>query len=372
MKRVLFVVSEDWAFISHRLHLADAAIKAGYEVGLLTRVTIYGDMLEARGIKLFHWDLNRGSLNPFVALGTVWQAAKLFRSWQPDLIHAVAQKPILYTGIAGKLAYHCPRVSAMGGIGFIFSSDSMKARLLRPLISRLLGWVINGYDTRFILQNDDDIASLTKLGVARSETVRRIKGSGVEIDDLIPSPLPKGTPIVILPARLLWDKGVAEFVRVAMRIKTKDIEARFVLVGDPDPQNPETISESQIQAWVKNGAVERWGRRDDMPVIYAQSSIVCLPSYREGLPKVLLEGASCARPVVAFDVPGCREIVHDGINGFLIPFGDETALELALIKLIQDSKLCAEMGNAGRKIVEAEFSQNIIAAETFSVWDEVL
>lgn len=372
MKRVLFVISEDWAFISHRLHLADAAIKAGYEVGLLTRFTIYGDMLEARGIKLFHWDLNRSSLNVFGELGTVWQAAKLFRSWQPDLIHAVAQKPILYAGIAGKLAYHCPRISAMGGIGFIFSSSSMKARLLRPLISRLLGWVINGKKTRFILQNDDDIALLTKLGVARSKTVRLIKGSGVEIDDFVPSPLPKGTPIVILPARLLWDKGVGEFVRVAASIKAKGVDARFVLVGDPDSDNPETISESQIQEWVKSGAVERWRRRDDMPVIYPQSSIVCLPSYREGLPKVLLEGASCARPVVAFDVPGCREIVRDGVNGFLLPFGDQAALETALLKLVQDPNLCGRMGKAGRKIVEAEFSQTIIAAETFAVWDEVL
>ena len=372
MKRVLFVISEDWAFISHRLHLADAAIKAGYEVGLLTRVTRYRNMLEARGIKLFHWDLNRQSLNVFGELGTVWKAATLFRQWRPDIIHAVAQKPILYAGIAGKLAYHCPRVSAMGGIGFIFSSESTKARLLRPLISRLLGWAINGTKTRFILQNDDDISLLTKLGVAQSKTVRRIKGSGVEIDDFIPSPLPNGTPMVILPARLLRDKGVGEFVRVAARIKAKGIDARFVLVGDPDPKNAASIPEQQVQEWVDSGAVERWGRRDDMPDIYPQSSIVCLPSYREGLPKVLLEGASCARPVVAFDVPGCREIVRDGINGRLVAFGDEGELEAVLIELIADAKLCARMGKVGRRIVEAEFSQNIIASETFAVWDEVL
>lgn len=369
---MLFVISEDWAFISHRLHLADAAIKAGYEVGLLTRFTRYWDMLEARGIKLFHWDLNRGSLNIFGELVTVWQAAKLFRHWQPDLIHAVAQKPILYAGIAGKLAYACPRISAMGGVGFIFSSGSMKARLLRPIVSRLLGSVINGTKTRLILQNGDDVSLLVKQGVAQLKTVRRIKGSGVEIDDFIPSPLPNKTPIVILPARLLWDKGIAEFVRVAKRIKTKEINSRFVLVGDPDPKNAASIQEHQLQEWVDSGVVERWGRRADMPDIYPQSSIVCLPSYREGLPKVLLEAASCARPVVAFDVPGCREIVRDGINGFLVPFGDETALELALIKLIQDTKLCAKLGKAGRKIVESEFSHNIIAAETFAVWDEVL
>lgn len=372
MKRILFVISEDWAFISHRLHLADAAIKAGYEVGLLTRVTRHRDMLEARGIRLFHWDLKRGSLNIFSEMGTVLQAAKLFRHWQPYLIHAVAQKPILYAGIVGKLAYHCPRVSAMGGIGFIFSSQSAKARLLRPLISRLLRWAINGNNTRLILQNDDDIALLTKLGVAQSRTVRRIRGSGVEIDDFIPSPLPKSTPMVILPARLLWDKGVGEFVRVAERIKAKGINARFVLVGDPDPQNSASIPEHQVQEWVDSGSVECWGRRDDMSDIYPQSSIVCLPSYREGLPKVLLEGASCARPIVAFDVPGCREIVRNGINGFLVPFGDETKLEEALIELVQDPKLCTMMGKAGRKVVESEFSQKIIAAETFAVWDEVI
>ena len=372
MKRVLFVISEDWAFISHRLHLADAAIKAGYEVGLLTRVTKHRDMLETRGIKLFHWDLNRGSLNVFGELGTILQIAKLFRHWQPDLIHAVAQKPILYAGIAGKLAYNCPRVNAMGGIGFIFNSQSTKARLLRPVISHLLRWAINGNNTRFILQNDDDIALLKKLGVAQYETLRRIKGSGVEIDIFKSSPQVKGIPMVILPARLLWDKGVGEFVRVAKRIKTKGINARFVLVGDPDPQNSASIPECQINEWVESGAVERWGRRDDMPNIYPQSSIICLPSYREGLPKVLLEGASCARPVVAFDVPGSREIVRDGINGFLVSFGDEAKLEEALIELIQDPKLCARMGKAGRKIVETEFSQKIIAAETFAVWDEVI
>jgi glycosyltransferase involved in cell wall biosynthesis len=372
MKRVLFVISEDWAFISHRLHLADAAIKAGYDVGLLTRVTKYRDMLEARGIKLFHWDLNRSSINVFSEMFTVWQAARLFRLWKPDLIHTVAQKPIIYAGIASKFAYHCPRVSAMGGIGFIFSSNSIKARLLRPIISHLLALAINGQKTRFVLQNDDDILLLTQLGIAESKTVRRIRGSGVEVDDFIPSPIPKGQPMIILPARLLWDKGIAEFVNVAERIKAKNIDARFVLVGDPDPKNSNSIPETQIQEWVSSGAVERWGRRDDMPEIYPQTSIVCLPSYREGLPKALLEGASCARPIVAFDVPGSREIVKNGINGYLIPFKDEDALESKLIKLINNPKLCSTMGKAGRTIVVKHFSQKIIANKTFAVWDEIV
>lgn len=372
MKRLLFIISEDWAFISHRLHLADAAIKAGYEVGLLTRVTRHRNMLEARGIKLFHLDLNRGSLNVITELANLRRAAKFIKCWQPDIIHAVALKPILYAGIVAKIAYACPRVNAMGGIGYIFSSNSIKARLLRILISPFLSWVINDIKTRFILQNDDDVALLTKLDIAKPKITRLVRGSGVEIDIFRPSVMPKGTPLVILPARLLWDKGVAEFVRVAARIMAKGINARFVLVGDPDLKNSASIRESLVQKWVKSGAVERWRRRDDMANVYPLSTIVCLPSYREGLPKALLEGASCARPVVAFDVPGCREIVRNGINGFLIPLGDEDGLERALIELIKDVKLCKIMGNAGRKIVEDEFSHEIVAAETFTIWEEVL
>ncbi len=176
--------------------------------------------------------------------------------------------------------------------------------------------------------------------------------------------------MVILPARMLWDKGVAEFVRVAGRIKARDIEARFVLVGDVDSHNPASITQSQVDEWVQQGAIEHWGRRDDMDQIYQQASIVCLPSYNEGLPKVLLEAASCARPAVAFNVPGCREIVRDGINGFLVSFGDETALEKAIVTLINDRSLCAKMGAKGREIVEQAFSGEIINAQTFAIWNE--
>ena len=197
-----------------------------------------------------------------------------------------------------------------------------------------------------------------------------MRGAGVEIEKYCPSPIPQGVPMIILPARMLWDKGVAEFVRVARRIKARGVDARFTLVGDIDQHNPASVTQYQIDQWVEEGVVEQWGRRDDMDTVYPQASIVCLPSYNEGMPKVLLEAASCARPIVTFDVSGCREIVSDCVNGFLVNFGDETALETAIVTLIKDRSLCKKMGVNGRKIVEQEFSGEMINAQTFGIWNE--
>ena len=369
-KRVLFVITEDWALISHRLHLAEAAIKRGYEVGVLTRVTNYRDMLESRGLRVFHWRLERRSLNPINEILSVIQLWKILSSFRPAIIHAVAQKPAIYAGLARKLSKQVRFVAALGGVGFIFNAKSLKARMLRPLVKFFLRFSLHGRSTILVLQNMDNIQTITNLNIMSETRIRLVRGAGVEIEKFRPSPLPAGVPVIILPARMLWDKGVGEFVRVAKRIKERGINARFVLVGDIDSHNPASVTQWQIEQWVAQGAVEQAGRCDDMDLIYRRASIVCLPSYNEGLPKVLLEAASCARPSVAFDVPGCREIVRDGLNGFLVGFGDETALETAIVTLINDRSLCAEMGAKGRKIVEQEFSDDIINAQTFAIWDE--
>ena len=369
-KRVLFVITEDWALISHRLHLAHDALKLGYEVGVVTRVTKYRDMLETSGLKVFHWRLERRSLNPIGEIISIFQLWKILMSFKPDIIHAVAQKPVIYAGLAMRFSKKVQFVAALGGVGFIFTSRNLKAYLLKPLVKLFLRFVLEGSKSILILQNKDDVKSIEGFGIVDKSRIKLIKGAGVEIEKFKPSPSPKGAPLVILPARILWDKGVAEFVGVAGRIKKRNIKARFVLVGDIDSHNPSSITQSQVDQWAQQGAVEHWNRRDDMDQIYKQASIVCLPSYNEGLPKVLLEAASCARPTVAFNVPGCREIVRDGINGFLVSFGNETALERAIVTLINDRSLRAKMGAKGRKIVEQEFSGDIINAQTFAIWNE--
>ena len=369
-KRVLFVITEDWALISHRLHLAEAAIKLGYEVGVVTRVTKYRDMLKARGLKVFHWRLERRSLNPINEILAIIQLWKILSLFQPVIIHAVAQKPVIYAGLALKFFKPVRFVAALGGVGFIFTARSVKASILKPLVKFYLKFALRGRNTALILQNKDNIQTISNLNIISENRIRLVRGAGVEIEKYCPSPIPKGVPMIILPARMLWDKGVAEFVRVARRIKAPGVNARFTLVGDIDQHNPASVTQHQIDQWVEEGVVEQWGRRDDMDTVYSQASIVCLPSYNEGLPKVLLEAASCARPIVAFDVSGCREIVCDGVNGFLINFGDETALETAIVTLIKDKSLCKKMGVNGREIVEQEFSGEMINAQTFAIWNE--
>ena len=326
-------------------------------------------MLES-GLKVFHWRLERRSLNPISEIISIFHLWKILTFFEPDIIHAVAQKPVIYAGLAMKFSKKTKFVAALGGVGFIFTGKYIKANLLKPIVKLCLRFVLRDSTSKLILQNIDNVQTILDHSIVDKNRISLINGAGVEIGKFQPSLIPKGPPMVILPARMLWDKGVAEFVRVAGRIKARDIEARFVLVGDIDCHNPASIMQSQVDQWVQQGAVEHWSRRDDMDQIYQQASIVCLPSYNEGLPKVLLEAASCERPTVAFNVPGCREIVRDGINGFLVSFGDETALEKAIVTLINDRSLCARMGAKGREIVEQAFSSEIINAKTFAIWNE--
>lgn len=372
MARILFVVTEDWALISHRLHLVKAAIAAGHNVGLATSFSLHEDMLKALGVTTFDWVLVRSSLNPFSEIASIWRLRQIIKIFQPDIVHAVAQKPVLYTGFLKRLGCRFGFVAALGGVGFIFESSSLKAKLLRPLISKLLKFCLTGENTKFILQNPDNIRLFESLGIVKKGFAKLIRGSGVELDHFKVTELPDCSPIVILPARMLWDKGVAEFVNAAKSIKAKNINAEFVLVGDIDKHNPAMVSQGQIDEWVSQKIVSHWERQNDMALVYSKTTITCLPSYHEGLPKVLLEAASCGRPIVAFDVAGSREIVDNGTNGFLVPFKDQDKLEDVLITLISDRQLCEKMGRAGRRMVEAEFSDRRVNRQTFKIWYEVI
>lgn len=372
LSRLLFVVTEDWAFVSHRLHLSEAAIAAGYQVVLLSRISRYRAQIEASGVEVINWSLDRSSRNPFLELRALWEVYLALRRFRPDIVHAVALKPVLYSALACKLAGVSARVSALGGLGFVFSSRKFMAQLLRPLVVSAYRWALSGSRPRLILQNPDDREILLTAGVIEAERIRLIRGAGVNTAAFSPQAEFSGVPLVILPARMLWDKGVGEFVDCARAIKQKGVPARFALVGEPDEHNPECVPVAQLDAWIAEGAVEWWGRREDMPEVLRQAAVVCLPSYREGLPKALLEAASSGRPIVTYDVPGCREVVLEGENGFLVPLKDVQALIAALERLLCNPELRSRMGTAGRKMVLREFSQERIAAETMRVWEEVL
>ena len=371
MPKLLFLVTEDWYFCSHRLPLARAAKAAGYEVVVATRVSAHADAITAEGFKLVPIGLRRSGRNPWRELKAILEIVGIYRRERPDLVHHVALKPVLYGAIAARLAHVPAVVNALAGLGFVFASASRKARLLRPWVAGALRLSVDADDSALIVQNPDDRKMLVEAGIVKAARIRLIRGSGVDIRRFAPSPEPAGTPLVMLPSRLLWDKGVGEFVAAAGLLRERGAEARFALVGDGDPGNPATIPEGRLRAWQAEGAVEWWGRREDMPAVLSSAAIVCLPSYREGLPKVLLEAAACGRPLVATDVPGCREIVIDGGNGLLVPPRDAPALAEAIGRLIKEPGLRADMGRRGRELVEAQFSEERVVAQTLAVYREL-
>jgi glycosyltransferase involved in cell wall biosynthesis len=367
----LFLVTEDWYFCSHRLPLARAAIADGFRVSVVTRVARHGDEIRAAGIELVPMDLRRRSMNPFQAGRTVFELARIYRRVRPDIVHHVALKPVLYGSIAARLAGVPAVVNAVAGMGYAFSSKDFKARLLRPAISAAFRALLNARSSRLIVQNPDDRALLISKGIVDAERVRLIRGSGVDTTVFLSRPEPTGTPVVMLASRLLRDKGVLEFVEAGKRLLAEGVAARFVLVGAPDPQNPASISPAELLALIGD-EVEWWGPHEDMPQVLAEASVVCLPSYREGLPKVLLEAAACARPIVATDVPGCREIVVHGENGLLVPARDSGALAAAIRALLDEPGRRATLGACGRRMTERYFSLPQVTEQTLNVYHDLL
>lgn len=369
--KLLFLVTEDWYFCSHRLPLACAARDAGFDVSVATRVRAHGEKISAAGLNLIPLGLQRSSRNPWRELAAINEIARIYRCVAPDIVHHVAMKPVLYGSLAAKIVGVPKVVNALAGMGYVFTSHKLSARLLRPLITLALRALLkNG---RVILQNPDDRASLIAAGVLEAEQVRLIRGSGVDtaLFRFLPEP-DKLPPQVVLPARMLWDKGVDEFVAAAQILKQDGVDARFLLAGERDPDNPADIPLAQLQAWHDAGNVTWLGRQDNMPALLAQANIVCLPSYREGLPKALLEAASCGRAIVATDVPGCREAVQHEQNGLLVPARDAAALAAALRRLIENPALRRQFGRRGREMAEQEFSVEKVTAETLALYRELL
>jgi len=371
--KLLFFITEDWVFCSHRLPLAVAAREAGYDVVLVTNVSNHAEMIRNAGIKLIPFNLVRGSLNPFKELSAIARLSSIFLQEKPDVVHHVAIKPILYGSIAARLAGVTNIVNALTGMGYLFTSDHLKARLIRPLINIAFRMLLNGKRSRLIMQNQDDCSMLVNAGIVKAFRTKLIRGAGVDTKEFYYSPEPfVGPPCVVLPARMLKDKGVIEFVAAAEMLKRRGVTARFVLVGDTDLHNHAAISVKQLTAWVADGFVEWWDRRNDMPQVLANSHIVCLPSYREGLPKALLEAASSGRPIVTTDTIGCREVVRHGENGLLVPLRSTTELADALQYLIENPEIRQQMGLMGRALAVKEFAVENVIAETLAVYKELL
>ena len=367
--KILFFVTEDWFVCSHWLPLIIGAKDAGFEVVVVTRTNRHEEMILRHGARVIPFEISRRGSNPLREFLTVLRLARIYRKEQPDIVHHVAMKPMLYGSLVSLLMRVPHTVNWVAGMGWLFASNKRRAKILQIAVRKMLGLLLRG--TSVIVENKDDQAIISDLGVA-DQHIHLVCGAGVDTLVYAPSPEPDGVPLVVLPARMLWDKGVEEFVDAARQLRQRGMEARFVLVGEPDAENPASVPERQLAAWQNEGAVEWWGRREDMPRVYAQSHIVCLPSYREGLPKTLLEAASCARPVVTTNVPGCRDVVRDGDNGFVVEARNATALANALARLLADPELRQRMGQRGRERVLNEFSQERIVGQVLALYRGVL
>lgn len=461
MKVVLFANTE-WYLYNFRRSLAATLRDAGHEVLLVSPPGPYGERLRALGYRWLPAPMQRRSLNPFRELALVWWLRRMFQRERVDLVHGFTIKSAVYGALAARLSGVPARVSSVAGMGYVFTSDAPKARILRPLVRALLRMTLGGRGARLILQNPDDVALFRRERLLRSEAIRLIPSSGVDCGRFSPGPeaVPSGPAAgldrtldsrvppapgsgvdevpgegldltqgigldhtedslvssapgagvgaglgkgmagvqgvdldtaseggrvrghgaareparfrVLLPARLLWDKGLAEYVEASRLLRAEGRVVDFLLAGDPDPGNPASVPEATVRGWAESGLVQWLGHVDDMPDLFRSVDAVVLPSYREGLPKGLIEAAACGLPLVATDVPGCREVVSDGVEGLLVPVRDARALADAIARLQDAPALRVRLGRDARARALAEYDERIVIRRTLAVYEELL
>jgi glycosyltransferase involved in cell wall biosynthesis len=375
VKRLLFLVTEDWFFVLHRLPLARAAMRAGYEVIVATRVGACREQIEREGIKLIHMAWKRGSRNPFDGIYSLWKVASIYRQYKPDIIHHVSIKPVFIGTLASvflRSTNACAIINNFTGMGTLFISNRLSDKLLRWVIVTTLGFLFRVRRAHQLVENEDDKHLLLHELKLSNKDVSVIHSVGVDMHRYLPTHERDGVPIIALVSRLIWDKGVGELVEAGKILRERGLSFRLALIGAPDLENRTAIPVETLRSWEKQGLVELWGYRSDIEAVWQSIHIAVLPSYREGSPMSLIEAAASGRPVVATDVPGCRDIVRHGETGFLVPSGDAKSLADALEVLVRDADLRTRMGINGRKYVESMFGEESVIKDTFELYKSVL
>lgn len=370
-QRLLFVVNVAWFFVSHRLSLALSAQAAGYDVHVAAAPDDAEALatLRSHGITFHPIRITRSTFRVVDELRALSDLMRLYRSLRPSVVHHVTIKPMLYGSLAARLTSVSPVINAVSGMGYVFTSSGGRAGLRRRLVTLAYRWLFARPGTWVIVQNADDAAFLSDAKIVDPARCVLIRGSGVDLDRFAYLPPPATRPVlVVCPCRMLWDKGVGEFVEAARLLRSWDVDVRCALVGGLDAQNPAAVPEEYLQAAVADGVIEWWGHRRDMPEILSNCHIVCLPSYREGIPKALLEAAAAGRPVVTTDVPGCREAVDRGKTGLIVPPRDPRALATAIRCLVDDERIRLDYGQSAREKAVREFSVEGAAAATLAVY----
>jgi glycosyltransferase involved in cell wall biosynthesis len=371
MTKILLVANTDWYLYNFRLSLAKFLRDHGYEIVLVSPAGRFAPLLQDAGFRWIEWDLGRQTLAPWTELRAMARLARVYQHEQVDLVNHFTVKPVLYGSLAARLVGVKNVVNSVTGLGFVFLSQGLKARFLRGVVKYMYRMAFAHPNCAVIFENETDRQYLIEERVITSQPTWLIQGVGIDPDCFSPLPEPAGTPVIVLPARLLWDKGVGVLVEAA-RLLRPQFEVRVVLVGEPDPGNPASIPQATIQGWVEEGVIEWWGWQNEMENVYANCHIVALPSFGEGVPTVLLEAAACARPIVTTDVAGCRDVVSHGVNGLLVPPDDVPALSKALERLINDPSLRSRMGAMGRQLILEKYTQEQVNSATLAVYQTLM
>jgi len=354
-KKLLFVVNVPWFFLSHRLPIAIAAKESGYEVHLATSAGRELEKIREKGIFVHEIHFTRSSSMPLAEIKILVSLYKLYKNLQPDIVHHVTIKPVLYGSFIAGITKVPHIINAISGLGFVFIAEGFIAKIRCLLVKAAYRHVFRKNNIIAIFQNPDDKEQFVNEGMLIESQTVLIRGSGVDVSKIRVVDEPSGIPTIVLVARMLWDKGIGEFVDAANLLKSRGVNAHFKLVGGIDKGNPKAIDKEQIDLWCKEGFVEWRGHSDSIEEVISGANIVCLPSYREGLPKVLIEAAACGRAVVTTDVPGCRYAIEPNVTGLLVPAYDVKSLAEAVASLISDDTLRRQMGMAGRLLAEEEF-----------------
>ena len=369
--KILFLVNVDWFFVSHRLPIALAAAKKGYEVHVATTVTNKTEIIKKSGFILHEVGISRGTTGLFSTFKTLISIIKIFKKVNPNIVHLVTIKPILLGGIAARLTGIQGVLAAISGLGYVFIEQGFFAACRRFFIRALYRFSLNHQNLKIICQNSNDLQEIQQTSKLPNSSFSLIDGSGVSLRKFQFHPDHNKIPKIMMASRMLKDKGVLEFIEAATELKNINMKVDFILVGDPDADNPSSITMSQITAWQQKGIIEHWGHQDEMENILSQASVVVLPSYREGFPKVLIEAAACGRAVVTTDVPGCRDAIKNGISGLLVPAKNSSALAEAIKMLIMNPDVCREMGIEGRKMAEERFDEQKVIDQHLSLYDQI-
>ncbi len=371
---LLYVVNVAWFFCLHRMHIARAALAAGFDVHVATAPdsSDHVEQIKAAGLNFHELELRRGRWSVLEECRLAASLYTLYREIRPDIVHHVTIKPVLCGTLAARLARVPAVVNSVSGLGFIFTATDRWASFRRIAVSLAYKVLFRRAAVQVIFENNDDLKMFLDRRIIKPDQATLIRGVGVDLERFRLGAPRSGVPLVVLPARMLWDKGIREFCLAAAAVQGWGIQARFALVGGLDGENPASIPESWLREQERTGVVEWWGWRKDMAAVYAAAHVVCLPSYREGLPTVLLEAAACGCALVATNVPGCREVVRDGETGLLVESRDPTALAQALRSVILDSSLRQRISSAAQNRVAAEFSADQVRTSTTQLYGELL